>query len=193
MAVTIVTAGIASSLFYEFKPLSIGALALSSVQIWSIIILAICLSILLLGKYKLLDKLIKIIIITLSVSTIAAVIMALFNNTQSLSLRQILPQNTIEITFLIAFMGWMPAPLDISVWHSLWTLEKKKNQMDFSAKGSLFDFNIGYMGTIILGISFVLLGALVMFNSDEAFSSSATIFAAQLIEMYTSNFGNWAM
>ncbi|PQV45671.1 Mn2+/Fe2+ NRAMP family transporter [Jejuia pallidilutea] len=192
MAVTIVTAGIASSLFYEFKPLAIGALAISSVQIWSIIILAICLSILLLGKYKLLDKLIKIIIITLSVSTIAAVIMALFNNTQSLSLRQILPQNTIEITFLIAFMGWMPAPLDISVWHSLWTLEKKKNQMDFSAKGSLFDFNMGYIGTIILGISFVLLGALVMFNSDEAFSSSATIFAAQLIEMYTSNFGNWA-
>jgi len=191
MAVTIVTAGIASSLFYDFKPLEIGTLAVSSVQIWSVIILTICLSLLLLGKYKLLDNLIKVIIITLSVSTIAAVAMALFNNTKSFSLVQVLPQNTTEIAFLIAFMGWMPAPLDISVWHSLWTLEKKKNQIHFSAKGALFDFNIGYLGTIILGISFVILGALVMFNSGESFSGSAGVFASQLINMYTISLGNW--
>lgn len=191
MAVTIVTAGIASSLFYEFQPFEIGAINVNSVQIWSIIILTICLSLLLLGKYKLLDNLIKVIIITLSISTIAAVAMALFNNTKSFSLVQVLPQNTTEIVFLIAFMGWMPAPLDISVWHSLWTLEKKKNQIDFSAKGALFDFNVGYLGTIILGISFLLLGALVMFNSGESFSGSAGVFASQLIDMYTISLGNW--
>lgn len=192
MAVTIVTAGIASSLFYEFEAFKIGQMAINSVQIWSVIILTICLSLLLFGKYKLLDNLIKIIIITLSISTIIAVIMALFNNTSTLSLAQVLPQNSLEIAFLIAFMGWMPAPLDISVWHSLWTLEKKKTQPNFSTKGALFDFNIGYIGTIILGICFVLLGALVMFSSGETLSGSAGVFARQLIDMYTTSLGNWA-
>lgn len=192
MAVTIVTAGIASSLFYKFNEITIGSLSIGSVQIWSIIILCICVLLLLLGKYKLLDNLIKIIIVTLTISTIAAVFMALINNKTPLTLVQVLPKNSLEISFLIAFMGWMPGPLDISVWHSLWTLEKKKTQNNFSIKRAIFDFNIGYIGTIILGICFVLLGALVMFNSGETFSKSAGIFAGQLIDMYTTSLGNWA-
>lgn len=192
MAVTIVTAGIASSLFYEFAPTQIASISLNSVQIWSVIILTICLSLLLFGKYKLLDHLIKIIIVTLSISTIVAVIMALFNNNTSLSLTQVLPKNSIEIAFLIAFMGWMPGPLDISVWHSLWTLEKKKTQETLSTKSALFDFNVGYISTIILGICFVLLGALVMYSSGATFSGAAGVFASQLIDMYTSSLGNWA-
>ena len=89
-------------------------------------------------------------------------------------------------------MGWMPAPLDISVWHSLWAIEKKKDSKQFSPKSALFDFNIGYLSTIILGIGFLLLGALVMFNSGETFSNSASIFSGQLINMYTISLGNWS-
>ncbi|MFD2725491.1 NRAMP family divalent metal transporter [Hyunsoonleella rubra] len=192
MAVTIVTAGIASSLFINFQPISFGSQTISSVQIWSIIILLICLSLLILGKYKLLDNLMKVIIITLSISTVVAVAMALFNNTTPLSLTQVLPENSLEITFLIAFMGWMPAPLDISIWHSLWAIEKKKDHNSFSTKKALFDFNIGYFSTIFLGIGFVLLGALVMYGSGETFSNSAGVFASQLIDMYTTSLGNWA-
>jgi Mn2+/Fe2+ NRAMP family transporter len=181
-AVTIVTAGIAASLFGRVL----------DIEIWTVIILAICLLILLVGKYKLLDKLIKLIIITLTISTITAVYFALTNQTNAISCLQILPKNSVEIAFLIAFMGWMPAPLDISVWHSLWTLEKEKTSGDFSPKSALFDFNVGYIGTIILGIAFVALGALVMFNSKETFSNSAGVFANQLLEMYTKSLGKWA-
>ena len=181
-AVTIVTAGLASSIFGDFF----------SIEVWTAIILLICLGLLLIGKYNLLDSLIKIIIIILTISTIAAVIAAFTNNTSSISLVQVLPKETLEIGFLIAFMGWMPAPLDISIWHSLWTIEKRKDDQTFNTKSALFDFNVGYIGTIILGISFVLLGLLVMFNSGEKFSSSAGLFANQLIEMYTKSLGDWA-
>ena len=181
-AVTIVTAGLASSLF---------GIAIS-VKTWTVIILLICLTMLLLGKYKLLDNLIKVIIITLTLSTILAVSFALFGNSEPVSFTQILPQNAIEITFLIAFMGWMPAPLDISIWHSLWTVEKQKDTQSFEPKTALFDFNIGYIGTIILGICFVLLGTLVMFNSGETFGTKASAFANQLISMYTDSLGNWS-
>ena len=179
-AVTIVTAGLAANLF-GITP---------NLTIWSIIITVICLMILMLGKYKFLDNFIKIIIVTLTVSTIVAVGVAIFNSDTSIEFTQILPKGTLEITFLIAFLGWMPAPLDISAWHSLWTLEKQKNTTDdFNTKKAILDFNIGYISTVFLGVCFITLGALVMFGSGEQFSGSAGKFAQQLINLYTENLG----
>jgi len=181
-AVTIVTAGIASSLTNN----------IISVEQWTIIILIVCSVLLYFGKYKMLDKMIKIVISILALSTILATYLAFNNFSYDFNLSQVLPKNNVEIAFLIAFMGWMPAPLDISVWHSIWTIEKNKSDGIQEMKTTLFDFNVGYFGTIILGISFVLLGYFVMNGSNLNFSSSATTFATQLIEMYTSTFGSWS-
>lgn len=181
-AVTIVTAGIASSLF--------GAHI--SMEIWTIIILSICFGLLLVGKYALLDKMMKIIIIILSVSTLFAVITAFYNSEASADWTQILPKTDAEIIFLIAFMGWMPAPLDVSIWHSLWAIQKKKELKVFSPKTALMDFNIGYMGTIVLGIGFLMLGGLVMFGTGKKFSNNGSEFSIQLIQMYTQNLGDWS-
>jgi Mn2+/Fe2+ NRAMP family transporter len=181
-AVTIVTAGIASSLTNN----------IISVEQWTIIILIVCSVLLYFGKYKMLDKMIKIVISILALSTILATYLAFNNFSYDFNLSQVLPKNNVEIAFLIAFMGWMPAPLDISVWHSIWTIEKNKSDGIQEMKTTLFDFNVGYFGTIILGISFVLLGYFVMNDSNLSFSSSATTFATQLIEMYTSTFGSWS-
>lgn len=181
-AVTIVTAGLAYSIFGNFI----------SIQIWTVIILLVCFIILIKGQYKFLDKLMKMIVLTLTISTIAAVILASNQNLQVLNFNQILPEESIEIAFLIAFMGWMPAPLDISVWHSLWAIEKHKNDTSFNVKSSMFDFNIGYFTTVILGLGFIALGALIMFQSGESFSSNGGEFANQLINMYTNSLGNWS-
>lgn len=190
--VTIVTAGLAATLFGDLGTFNLGNKTISSLEIYTIIILIICLLLLILGKYKLLDRLMKLIVITLTISTIIAVSMALSNNTKPLVLHQILPINHVEITFLIAFMGWMPAPLDVSVWQSLWAIEKNNDTNEYTPKSALFDFNIGYISTIVIGIGFLLLGALVMYHSGETFSNSANVFSSQLISMYTKNLGNWA-
>ena len=181
-AVTIVTAGLASTLFGDFI----------SVEIWTMVILFICLSLLIFGKYKLLDKLMKVIVLTLTISTIIAVIIGFYNNSDAVSIQQILPSNSLEIAFLIAFMGWMPAPLDVAVWQSLWAIEKNKDTKQYTPKSALFDFNIGYLSTIIIGLGFLTLGALVMFNSGETFSHAAGTFSSQLITLYTKNLGDWA-
>jgi len=109
----------------------------------------------------------------------------------SFDLTQVLPQGTVEITFLIAFLGWMPAPLDASIWQSLWTIEKNKETAEkFGTRQAIVDFNIGFFGAMILGICFVALGAFVMYNSGETFSSSAFQFSEQLINLYTKFLGD---
>ncbi|MDA1175453.1 MAG: Nramp family divalent metal transporter [Bacteroidetes bacterium] len=181
-AVTIVTAGIASTLFGSEI----------SMEIWSVIILSVCFFLLLVGKYSLLDKMMKVIIIILSLSTLFAVAAAFINSTNEHDWTQIVPSTDIELIFLIAFMGWMPAPLDVSIWHSLWAIQKKKQEHNFNSKTASLDFNIGYLGTIVLGIGFLMLGGLVMHGSGKSFSANGGEFSLQLIEMYTKNLGEWS-
>jgi Mn2+/Fe2+ NRAMP family transporter len=182
-AVTIVTAGLASQLFGFTNDL----------VLWSAVLLFISLTFLVVGKYKLLDNLMKYIIVILTISTIIAVSVALFSTKEVFDVTQIIPLGTVELTFLIAFLGWMPAPLDISIWHSIWSVEKDKtNVVKTKLKDALFDFNIGYISTLFLGICFVLLGALVMYKSGENFSNKAGVFATQLIALYTRNLGEFS-
>ena len=56
-------------------------------------------------------------------------------------------------------------------------------------KTALYDFNIGYITTVVLGICFISLGAFVMYNSGEKFSDQGGEFAGQLIDLYTSSIG----
>lgn len=182
-AVTIVTAGLASQLFG----------ITSNLVIWSMILIGVSVILLVIGKYKLLDNLMKFIIILLTLSTIIAVSVALFSSKDAFDVTQILPSGSVEVTFLIAFLGWMPAPLDVSIWHSIWSVEKNKNVLlKIKPKEALFDFNVGYIGTLILGICFVLLGALVMYKSGETFSNKGGVFASQLISLYTKNLGGFS-
>ena len=181
-AVTIVTAGLAVNLFGFFDMVT-----------WSLLITILSITILLIGKYKLLDNLMKYVILLLTICTLIAVSVALIKNNQAFTFTQVFPKGAIEITFLIAFLGWMPAPLDISVWQSIWSLEKERATLKkTTTKQALFDFNIGYFGTIFLAVCFVILGALVMYNSGESFSNKGDVFAGQLITLYTKNLGNLA-
>ena len=117
-AVTIVTAGLAIELFG----------ITTNITIWAFLIIFLCLLILLIGRYKLLDNLMKFVIILLTISTLLAVLFAGINSTNEFEFTQVFPKETLSIAFLVAFMGWMPAPLDISIWQSIWTLEKKKKK-----------------------------------------------------------------
>lgn len=182
-AVTIVTASLAVELTGIELPL----------LVWSIIILAICIGVLFRGQYSALDSLIKVVMVVLTISTVAAFFMALFEGHSPSLTEAPSVWDVAGITFLIALMGWMPIPIDASAWHSLWTLEREKQTSHRSSlKESLLDFNIGYIGSAILALIFLGLGALVMFGSGVSFSSAGAAFAQQLIDLYTQTLGDWA-
>lgn len=179
-AVTIVTASLAAHLF--------GG---GSLMLWVGGLLLICSTLLLIGRYNLLDNLMKIIITTLTLLTLITVFIAFYNRQHPIDWTQQFPIEGIGLTFVIAFMGWMPAPMDLSVWHSLWALEKRKSASNgFDLKKSLFDFNVGYIGTTVLAFFFVALGALVMYRSGTEFSPKGAVFAKQLIDLYVTTLGS---
>ncbi|NQV38409.1 MAG: divalent metal cation transporter [Candidatus Marinimicrobia bacterium] len=183
-AVTVVTAGIASQLFgVELSPL-----------IWSGILLVSCALLLIWGKYALLDKLVKIIIIVLSLSTIIAVIAAV-NHGMAIQPGFVKPivWDLAGISFMVVLIGWMPSAFDVAVWSSIWTIERSKQTGHKPLmKEALFDFNLGYFGTVIFALVFLTLGAMVMYGSGEQFSPRAGVFAGQLIALFTNTLGSWS-
>ncbi len=183
-AITAVTAGLFSNVFSS---------SFTSFT-WALIILVAGILIITVGKFSFLDKIIKFIISLLAVSTLVAVVSAITKGFDpNPEYVRSFEWNFTDIALLIAFAGWMPSAIDISVWHSVWTIAKKK-QTGYTPrlKESLFDFNVGYIGTAILSIGFLSLGALVMFGTGEQFSENGTQFAGQLIHLFTSNLGSWA-
>ncbi|SKB37888.1 Mn2+ and Fe2+ transporters of the NRAMP family [Salegentibacter holothuriorum] len=184
-AVTIVTAGLAERLFnFGWSPF-----------LWSGIILSACIALLLIGKYPGLDKSMKVIVTLLTLATLAAVIMAFGAGTVNDAVTTESPSlwTTASLGFIIAFMGWMPIPLDASVWHSIWTKEKAlQNKQKISVKGAFADFNVGYLSAAFIGSLFFLLGVLVMFGSGTSFSSNSVEFSSQLVELYGKTLGEWS-
>lgn len=94
--------------------------------------------------------------------------------------------------FLIALAGWMPTPIDASVWQSMWIQEKMKANQFLSFNSIKLDFNLGYLLTTFLAICFLILGALILFGKNEVGATSSAAFAANFLEMYVVTLGTWA-
>ena len=184
-AVTFVTAGLLGTLL---------GVELST-DVWAIILFVICLSVLAIGKYKLLDNLLKLVGLVLLVSTLVAFISALIHGPVERSVAFV-PKELYSVSglmFAIALMGWMPTAVDISTWTSLWSEAKTKaSGYRPTLKESLADFNFGYWVTAFLSICFITLGANIIYGTGTELSNSSAGFATQLINMFTTAIGQWS-
>lgn len=184
-AISIVTAGLFSQLTgMELEPAFLAIILLAA----SVFILGV-------GHYSTLDKLMKFIIILLTITTILALGFSFIEPVIHIESAMTVFDfgERTDILFLVALIGWMPAPIDISIWHSVWSVSKNKERgKRLPLKISLNDFNIGYWGTTFLAICFLSLGAIIMYGTGESPAPGAADFASQLISLYTQNLGDWA-
>ena len=163
-----------------------------SVTLLCWLILAACLFILLLGHYKALDNVAKIIMVLLTVTTVIAAVIAWQNGAQApADFIGPSPWTLAGLGFLVALMGWMPAPIEISAISSLWMTAKQRDMTITRAQG-LLDFNLGYWLTAALALVFLALGALVQYGGNQPIALAGGAFAQQLMQMYASTIGDWA-
>lgn len=198
-AVVVVTAGFMDNLF-GITPFVKG-LGIEHANLASpILLLSICFSILATGKFNILDGLIKVIGGVLLLSTLIAFTLSVFKGSNVPTEGFVAPnwmdfgfENGVHLGFVVALMGWMPTALDLSTWNSLWTVERiKQTGYHPTLKETLFDFNFGYIVSVILAICFVTLGANLMYGTGEVLPNSSSAFSAKVVEMYSAAMGSWS-
>ena len=155
-------------------------------------LLGVCLVILLLGHFKALDNVAKGIMGLLTLATLIALAIA-FSNGPMAPADYVgpSPYELAMLSFMVALMGWMPAPIEISALSSLWLKEKQAQQTVSKSQG-LFDFNVGYWLTAGLALVFFSLGVLVQYGQSSNIELGGVAFAKQLIDMYALTIGEWA-
>ncbi len=163
---------------------------------WTVIILfVVCVGILAIGKYTVLDSLVKIIAIVLLISTVSAFLLTLYNgpidHVAGFEPKEL--WNVSGIFFLLALMGWMPTAVDLSSWNSLWTLERmKQTNYKPKLKETLLEFRLAYLIAGILAIMFVILGSYMFYGSGDDLPNNNSLFAHEIVTLYTNTIGDWS-
>jgi len=153
-----------------------------------------CAAILMLGKYGILDSLVKIIGAVLLLSTVLAFVLALIQGPENKGVIEA-PEvwTDANIPFLIALMGWMPTAVDLSAWNSLWTVERaRQTGYTPSLKETLLDFNFGYIVSAILSVCFLTLGAYMLYGTGKELPQGSGPFANEVVGMFTNFIGEWS-
>lgn len=192
-----------------------------SATVLAIAVLLFCWGLIAVGRYRLFEQVTKWCVIFLSVATIAAVVMAVSTTlgqaastlTATTLASSSLTSSSVEVAadivasttntakpsiftwaavpFLVAFMGWMPGGLELSVWQSLWVQADGKDSGEAtSMEEASFDFNFGYILTVVLACLFLTLGTLTL--PEQGLAAEPAEFAGQLVGMYTNYIGAWA-
>lgn len=195
-AVTLVTAAIAKHVFGAAVP-GMDAISLNA---WAGIVIGLCLAVLLVGRYRVLERTMKIVMLLLLVSTVAAVVVAAIAGSNPVSIPD--TSNAIDQTswwsaanfaFVLAFMGWMPIPVDSAIWNSIWVREHGRAcGQDMTRREAIFDFRVGYIGAGLVAVLFLTLGALVMHERVGELKDGAG-FVNQLIDVYGQTLGGWSV
>lgn len=150
---------------------------------------------LLIGQFKALDILIKILGGAMFICVLVAFFMVLFKGSQ-VSVSSMFPDTIWTVTalpFAISLLGWMPTAVDLSTWNSLWTLEKiKATGYKPMVRDAVAEFAIGYWISAVLAICFVTLGAFLVYGTSITFEQGSAGFVSQVISLFTAAMGSWS-
>ncbi len=172
---------------------------LSSMELLSVLLVAVVVLLLFLGGFAWLDHLNKLMMAVLALATLLAFlpIMPAPSDVSHL-FEPALPAGSVVL--VAAILGWMPTGLDVSVWHSFWTLEKLRNlgedphsSVMSSRVGhlrlALTDMRVGYVLSFATGVMFVCMGAVHLRGMGAQLKGVE--FAQAISLAYTSILGAW--
>ncbi|MHC4406188.1 MAG: Nramp family divalent metal transporter [Planctomycetota bacterium] len=165
---------------------------------FSVVVAGVILTLLFTGGFSWLDHLNKVMMATLAVATVLAFVPILPGpeNWRHLVVPS-LPAGSIVLVAVI--LAWMPTGIDVSVWHSFWTIEKMRAIARRSPgaepprlkrlRTALWDMRTGYGLSLCTGVMFVVMGAVHLSGRGKELVNVQ--FAEALSTAYTDVMGAW--
>ncbi len=166
-------------------------------EIFSVIVVAAVVGLLFAGGFNWLDHINKLMMAVLALATLLAFV-PVFPQPSDLGHLVVPSLPDGSLVLVAAILGWMPTGIDVSVWHSFWSLEKFK-RLGLSGSGpqqrldklktSLTDLRVGYGLSLLTGIMFVCMGAAHL--TGQGLALQGVGFVEALSTAYTNVLGRW--
>ena len=167
-----------------------------SIEAWSVIVILVVVALLVVGRYRWMDLLNKGMMLFLAAITTVAFAAAAPPPEDFVALVvPALPAGSIAL--VAAMIGWMPTGIDVSIWHSMWTLEKMQllgippgsARAGERLRHALLDMRLGYGLSLVTAVMFLMLGAVYLVGRGAELRG--TDFALQLAGVYEGLLGRW--
>ena len=145
------------------------------------------------------DHLNKIMMATLAIATFAAFV-PIVPGPEAFSRLLVPSLPTGSLVLVAAILSWMPTGIDVSVWHSIWTIEKMRGEILPRAdvprttqmqqfRTSLWDMRAGYVLSFCTGVIFMIMGAVHLAGRGDELKGVQ--FVDALSTAYTAILGAW--
>ena len=163
---------------------------------YAAVVILTVLAFLLFGGYRWLDFLNKIMMTVLFTATVT-VFVPVFP-APKVFVNFVVPSVPIgSIALVAAILGWMPTGIDVSIWHSLWTLQKHPELASVQTpdrrrailRFALADMRIGYVLSFVVAAVFLLLAAMFLYNTESKIEGVG--FSKSLADLYVDRIGPW--
>ena len=185
-AVAAVSAGLLSTM------MGLGSIPMPILVAGILLLTAI---LLLIGGYAALDSFIKLISVVLLVTVFTAFFAVLVKGPVA-PVADFEPSSILDeagFLLMISLIGWMPAGMEASTMHSIWAVEKMRTSgYHPTLKENLFDFNLGYVFTVVLALMFLTIGAFTVYGSGQLLEGNSTQFSNKLLGVFTTHLGSWS-
>ncbi len=176
---------VAAGIFKNMSGLSIADAPVTFAVICS------CALILYLGKYHAFERLEKIFVVIFSALVLITALAAAaqFPDLDGPVSAPIVADRE-SFFFLVAMVGWMPVGLAAAPMLSAWICARAADRREeIRARDAHFDFSVGYVGTFLLALCFVLIGTAVLFNAGVSITPNSAGFAQQLTSLFVETVG----
>lgn len=181
-AISAATAGIVTVLIGPVAPVPVLASA----------ILVLAVALLLIGGYRLLDRVNAWLLAFLVIATLLTTAMVLPRVEWATLVDFSWTREATALLFIVALAGFMPNPMDVSVALSLWKVEADRElpagahpPIEQARKSFLWP----YLLTAFMAVCFCIMGAGVMHPQGIAPLADAPGFAAQVVNLYREALG----
>lgn len=163
-----------------------------SIPLFASLVLGAAGLLLVVGGYAWLDRVNRLLLAFLVISTLATTLLVLPRVEWGTLVAIGWAADPMALLFIVALAGFMPNPLDASVAVSLWTIEGEKphgQEKPIPLAVARAGFAWSYGLSALLALCFCIMGAGVMHSAATAPAPDAAGFAAQVIDLYRQTLG----
>ena len=182
-ATSLVTAGLAMSLAGRNGD---AALVTQAIVIGVAVMLAV-------GRYRVLENIERVFVTVFSILSVVAAVAAVMGAPDGQAWRAPFPLTSSNVAFAVAVAGWMPIGAGGAALLSVWVLARARTvQPRPSVDDTRFDFDLGYVATLLIALCFLVTGTVLLFGTARPVPADAAGFSTTLVGLFGQSIGTWA-